>query len=509
MNYDNTSMERLGIIRQQCAAYREESPHPSRPHIETAVDNETWNRIHSHFQELLSAASDTNNDSGREGTVPQIPLQMAALTDLCVFVRNAAAMDRGNQDKSSSAGIVDDIIYTIKLAAQHDIAYSEAANCAALAGQALSNMVTGNKKLQHMLVEKELTSNSSLPSETAYWYLLASTSNKAVISGLVLILNNLKGYAGLTKMFCSSQAGKALVAVIGERFGESEDDEAEEKTLLYAILSGIIECKCLELVLTDELVPKVCGLLDALAVYCNSNSDPAIYNRVSTNDLLQTINAILASCSTALLRIFRSSNEAETIASDDIMDMQSIMVVHHALGSTISIIGSITTDMLPALVARISESNLVQQTIALLGLLSRQLPRIEKASMRINDSQTSSVADSVAHLFMLKRDLIQILGNVAYKNPVIQDRIREQDGLALVLDHMRIDENHPYIKEYAVVALKHLLEGNNASQEYVRHMGAIDTVQDPRMASAGLYTRLGEDGRLVIARDQHQHQQQQ
>ncbi|KAJ2791824.1 hypothetical protein H4R20_006815, partial [Coemansia guatemalensis] len=280
---------------------------------------------------------------------------MVALADLCVFVRNAAAMDQANQAKLNSAGVIDDIICTIKSAAQYDVTYAEAADCAALAGQSLSNIVTGNEALRYMLVEKELCSNSNLPSETVYWHLLASTSNKAVIAGLVLILNSLKGDPGLAKIFCSSQAGQALAAVIGERFGESEDDEAEEKTLLYTILSILIESGCLELVLTDELEPKVCGFLDALAAYCNNNADPAVYNRVATSDLLQTIHAILTSCSAALSRIFQGSSEAEPIGSDDSVDMQSIMTVHHALGSTISIIGSITTDMAPTLVDRVSK----------------------------------------------------------------------------------------------------------------------------------------------------------
>ncbi|KAJ2800571.1 copper transport protein, partial [Coemansia guatemalensis] len=94
-------------------------------------------------------------------------------------------------------------------------------------------------------------------------------------------------------------------------------------------------------------------------------------------------------------------------------------------------------------------------------------------------------------------------------NPVVQDQVREQDGLALVLDHMRIDENHPFIKEYAVVALRNLLEGNDASQDYVRHMGAIEAVQDPRMASAGFHTRIDENGQPFFERDQYQHEKQQ
>ncbi|KAJ2616236.1 Ataxin-10 [Coemansia sp. RSA 1365] len=433
---------------------------------------------------------------------------MMALADLCVFVRNAAAMDQTNQDNSNSAGIFDDIVCTIKATTRHDVVYAEAVNCAALAGQALSNMVTGNKVLRHMLLENELSKSNNLSSNTIYWHLLASTSNKVIIAGLVLILNSLKGDPGITRMFCLSQAGRALAALIGERFGENEDDEAEEKTLLYAILCVIIESGCFELILTDELIPSTCGFLDALAVYCNNNSDPVVYNRVATNGLLQTIYLIFESCSNNLSRIFQNTSGAESGIPDDSVDMQTVMVVHHALGSAISIIGSITTDMTPALVARISKGDLVQQTTALLGLLSKNLPRIEKASVRINDPQINSSMDSVTRLFMFKRDLIRIIGNLAYKNSVAQDQMREYDGLALVLDHMRIDENHPFIKEYAVVALRNLLEGNDANQEYVRRMGAIEAVQDSRMTSAGFHTRIDADGRPLIERDQHKHEQQ-
>ncbi|KAJ2158745.1 Ataxin-10 [Coemansia sp. RSA 552] len=383
-------------------------------------------------------------------------------------------------------GVSGDIVTTGQIMIQREMTYPEAAQCGTLAGQTLSNMITNNKAMQRTLLMRELL-DLSLPYESIYWYLLVSTRSKTTMAGLVLILNSLKDDPELTRQFCTCKAGRVVAGKIGEMFGESNDDEAQEKTLLYVILSGIIESGCLELLLTGDPEFEMYGFLGALAVYCNENTDPVAYERVFSEALLDSLCTVLHKCRDFLAGVWQNDG--------DDTDMDAIIAAHRSLASAVSVLGTVTTDMTTRLASRVRQSSLIRQAVALLGLLSKELPRIEKASAGEALAQPASRDESIRRLFMFKRDLIMVMGNVAYGDRATQDLVRELDGLALVLDHMRIDENQPFIKEYAVVALRSLTEGNTANQEYVQGMTALEAVQNPELARAGIRTTIGADGR--------------
>ncbi|KAJ2607300.1 DNA-directed RNA polymerase core subunit rpc40, partial [Coemansia sp. RSA 1694] len=99
---------------------------------------------------------------------------------------------------------------------------------------------------------------------------------------------------------------------------------------------------------------------------------------------------------------------------------------------------------------------------------------------------------------MFKCDLIKIIGNIGYKSAAAQDLVRELDGLSLVLDHMKIDDNHPFIKEHAVIALKGLLSNNRANQDFLRDVNVVDSIQDPKLAKAGIQAVITNDGQVSV-----------
>ncbi|KAJ2581900.1 copper transport protein, partial [Coemansia sp. RSA 1804] len=93
-----------------------------------------------------------------------------------------------------------------------------------------------------------------------------------------------------------------------------------------------------------------------------------------------------------------------------------------------------------------------------------------------------------------------IIGNLSFKNIAMQDLMRKIDGLSLVLDNMRIDDNHPFIKEYAIVALKWLLENNKSSHDYVRSMEAGKPTLDPSIAAPGLKITVDDQNKISIGK---------
>ncbi|KAK3601607.1 hypothetical protein CHS0354_027855 [Potamilus streckersoni] len=61
----------------------------------------------------------------------------------------------------------------------------------------------------------------------------------------------------------------------------------------------------------------------------------------------------------------------------------------------------------------------------------------------------------------LKKDLIRLIANLAYKNKTNQDKVRELRGIPLILDLTKLDQRNPFITQWAVFAIHNLCEGNN------------------------------------------------
>ncbi|KAJ2473007.1 Ataxin-10 [Coemansia sp. RSA 2322] len=417
-------------------------------------------------------------------------------------------MERTNQDRANSAGIIDDIRRTVCEMVEHEMECSEAMRCATAAAQALSNVVTGHQQLQLSLMEQELA-KSATATDTVFWRLLASISSQTNTAGLVLLLNSLKGNSETTKLLCSTEPGRLVASKLGQLFGDNEDDESDGKAMLFVLLSQITECGGLPLVLGSDPELNAYGLIDALAVHCSEHALPADYERAISKDLVTMLTRLLLRTQSILVRVWDESDEvylAEDIGCD--VDMSSIMAAHRCLAAIVSVLGLVTAEGNERIIAWVLECKTLNVVISLLGLLNKHLPRIESAQARQNSLQaandTSSDADeSIARLFMFKRDLIRIIGNVGHGNAAARDLVRELGGLSLVLDHMKIDDNHPFIKEYAVVALKGLLCDNQASQDFVREMEAVQAAQNPGLSRAGLQATVAKDGRVSIVRARH------
>ncbi|ORX66898.1 hypothetical protein DL89DRAFT_269933 [Linderina pennispora] len=453
-NLDHQVLERLVVFRDKCAQLKLNSPHPSRPHISTVVGSAVWTDVKALFR---PDAHDTLTAIRSEG-----------LGDLCIFIRNSAAMNKANQDSAFDAGILAYISRVIHQLVVREITCPEAMKCVSFAAQALSNIATGNKKIQRSLFETELAPSAS-PMNTMIWYLLASVNSKTNMACLVLILNSIKDDLPATELLCQSDAGRLVVSKIGEMFGENEDDESELKNVLYAVLDQVISAGQLPPIIGNEVSVEQYGLLDALG------SAAAI-----TLDQIRIITTLLAQIEALLVDIW----EVTCRGMDGVVD------THRSFSALVSILGTVTELGDASMTSMLVEQKTLHSIVRLLGLLNRHLPRIERASEQEARAASGETDSSVARLFMFKRDLIRIISNAAHHNVQVQDLMRELDGLALVLDHMRIDENHPYIQGTC---------RNQANQDYVSKMSAMEMAHDPQLEKAGVAATVGDDGKVSIS----------
>ncbi|KAJ1957515.1 hypothetical protein GGI12_005007, partial [Dipsacomyces acuminosporus] len=356
---------RLQQFIDQCAQLRQKSPHPSRPQIPAKVDPETWDRVSRLFQ-----MADIGSIPDEEDALAS--MRSRGLTDLCVFVRNAAAMDRSNQEAAYSAGVVGNIRAVISDLVSREITCPAAMDCVSMAAQALSNLVTGNKHIQKSLMESDLAGVRA-STETACWCLLASS-------------------------------GRLVANKIAEMFGENEDDESDLKNILYAILCQIIQCGCATVLLADEPSLNRYGLLDALAVYCNEGAAAAVdeWKHAVNKDLVALLTSLLARVHAVLNGLWETKAEVYSSenAEDMDMDMDDVLASHRCLASIVSILGSITMDSDQAITGWLVECQTLNQVVSLLGLLNRHLPRIERASEQEAKQKYGLKEDPTKHLFM-------------------------------------------------------------------------------------------------------------
>ncbi|XP_041833523.1 ataxin-10 [Melanotaenia boesemani] len=131
--------------------------------------------------------------------------------------------------------------------------------------------------------------------------------------------------------------------------------------------------------------------------------------------------------------------------------------------------------------------------------LLEQVHAIGKASKNIfstaqNFSSFSGDGDPSSHspVISFKAHLIRLIGNLCHSNPNNQNKVRELEGIPLILDNCNIDSNNPFINQWAIFAIRNLLEHNRQNQELVAALeqrGPAD------------YSALRELGFLVEERD--------
>ncbi|CAN0500347.1 unnamed protein product, partial [Ectocarpus sp. 8 AP-2014] len=86
-----------------------------------------------------------------------------------------------------------------------------------------------------------------------------------------------------------------------------------------------------------------------------------------------------------------------------------------------------------------------------------------------------------------KVELLKVIGNACFRCRRSQDLVRQEGGLPLVLNHCAVDEANPLLREYALLALRNLCEGNPANQ------ASIASLQ-PQGCTPGMEEALADMG---------------
>ncbi|XP_044512874.1 ataxin-10-like [Gracilinanus agilis] len=134
---------------------------------------------------------------------------------------------------------------------------------------------------------------------------------------------------------------------------------------------------------------------------------------------------------------------------------------------------SANCDLLPSLQAFPGLLETAVETLQMAHLAGKQTPNVFTTSPCVRGE--GDISNPVAGF---KSHLIRLIGNLCYKDKNNQDKVYQLDGIPLILDSCCMDDNNPFLNQWAVYAIRNLTEQNKRNQELIAKMenhGLADT----------------------------------
>ncbi|KAL7422812.1 hypothetical protein Q5752_002108 [Cryptotrichosporon argae] len=128
-----------------------------------------------------------------------------------------------------------------------------------------------------------------------------------------------------------------------------------------------------------------------------------------------------------------------------------------------------------------AECGLIEPLIHLLAGLDAFLPRIKPFHPDPNRPAPAPqpgpvLTDPRLPFANIKRDLVRLLGVLAFEDVAVGDRVREAGGVELVLGMCETDERNAFLREHALFAVRNLMWRNPANQAVIAQMDPVGIV---------------------------------
>ncbi|KAJ3102088.1 Ataxin-10 [Phlyctochytrium planicorne] len=138
--------------------------------------------------------------------------------------------------------------------------------------------------------------------------------------------------------------------------------------------------------------------------------------------------------------------------------------------------------------------------LAFLMMLSKLKPPAKPSSPSASPVASDEVSKKLNEIVSLKVDAIKVIANMCYGVPEVQDEFRNLGGIPIVLNHCKIDDSNPFIREWSIFAIRNLCENNAKNQALIASMEARGMAPDDgTLAAAGLKARLTPEGKVKIS----------
>eukprot|EP01080_Neovahlkampfia_damariscottae_P007194 gene7194-11510_t len=133
------------------------------------------------------------------------------------------------------------------------------------------------------------------------------------------------------------------------------------------------------------------------------------------------------------------------------------------------------------------------QKINLSGEDQKNLNRNILKSTNLLIEKDEENKDNTFMYYGYKTNLIRSLGNFSFKNKSIQNLLRQEGFIPIVLSHCSIEQDNPFLKEWSIFCIRNLCDENEENQKEIEKYKPIDI--DP--ATRSLLNKMGEDIEIV------------
>ncbi|XP_040201723.1 ataxin-10 isoform X1 [Rana temporaria] len=134
----------------------------------------------------------------------------------------------------------------------------------------------------------------------------------------------------------------------------------------------------------------------------------------------------------------------------------------------------------------------VVETLRMTHLVGKQSTNI------FTSTHTASLGSDLTHAAVgFKAHLVRLIANLCYRNKDNQDKIYELDGIPLILDNCSIDDNNPFLNQWAFYAIRNLTEHNERNQGLIANLERQGPADASALANMGLEVEE-RDGKLVL-----------
>nr|KAG5706057.1 hypothetical protein BaRGS_028166 [Batillaria attramentaria] len=99
--------------------------------------------------------------------------------------------------------------------------------------------------------------------------------------------------------------------------------------------------------------------------------------------------------------------------------------------------------------------------------------------------------------YLLRRDLVRIIGNMSFRNKENQDLVRTVGGIPLILEQAVIDDRNPFITQWTEMAVRNLCEGNLENVKVIKDL-KIQGIANPTELLNRFGVTVDVDGERVV-----------
>ncbi|KAJ7357673.1 Ataxin-10 [Desmophyllum pertusum] len=435
------------------------------------------------MKDIIMACKNTLCVQTGEGKEQQLILCLKALTEAFRFLRNCCAETPKNQNSIVSSGVLEHVMDTtvilLKPKFQESDKGADAVNDAVRSSlQLLGNTVVKNDITQQFVWKK------CFPQ---FFLNVFSSTNDSVQDCLCMIIYNCLNEHSRLRLV-SDHSGCKMISHIVHLCADKSLLEWGYFILDYLICNGLfpemyqgIEFDPLaRIILLDLFQVKITDALDEPSNKSREEQGKEDCYATSLGCIAEQFENHTVDITQRLQQLSQSSD-----------DFFQVLIITRLLN-----VLSISTGL---------QSNLtgLQERISLLDTCVGLLKETAKPEVRETFSNVSTLPQGVdsgrlspSHGF--QRDLVRVIGNMCYRHTANQNKVRELEGIPLLLDHCNVDDHNPYICQWAIFAIRNILENNKENQSIVSSMDPRGLADTSRLRQFGVEAVELDSGRIKL-----------